>query len=539
MLKNSAHSDTLKDAVLLAFCALLPLLPLLTYLTQNIDSYDFLFYTGLIDQVGSRIWQGDLYPRWLSEANSGLGSPAFLYYPPLAYFIAALFPVADDATGIVRFCMGTGLAAMLAAAFFYLLCREHMARKMAVAAAIIFILLPYRLHVAYVQFGMSVGWATCFAMLTLYMLARWRGGACALKWAALPLAGVLLSHMLSFIVFAPLPFIYVLAHSDAKRTDFTALLKTYGLVLALGAFYLLPAWANTAFIQQAHLTQGTFDYRENFFATASDLFALPYLLLGALALYIYVRKNGFATLEKSGLYAFAAAGFALVAFFIIPLSKPVWSVLSPLAWLQFPYRFYFDLALVFPLLMLLVPSRTWFATVLALCVAGCGFHLWFAFTHVPQNANAMVEETRARRILIPHEYNSAWAASPDPRTLDFYRALPETACYFDDAQNKLVSYSRQDGDITCSVEITADNATLTFRRFYFPNISAHNAKTGAEYKTTPSPVYALAQINLPKGNHEISLQTRPFQGVFIGYLISLIALGFTLTPLANRKKHPR
>src|SRR4051812_12913383 len=39
----------------------------------------------------SASWRaGDVYPRWLPDANSGFGSPVFYFYPPLAYIIPAL-----------------------------------------------------------------------------------------------------------------------------------------------------------------------------------------------------------------------------------------------------------------------------------------------------------------------------------------------------------------------------------------------------------------------------------------------------------------
>ena len=37
-----------------------------------------------------QFWSGELYPRWLAEANKGYGSPIFLVQYPLPYFITAL-----------------------------------------------------------------------------------------------------------------------------------------------------------------------------------------------------------------------------------------------------------------------------------------------------------------------------------------------------------------------------------------------------------------------------------------------------------------
>src|SRR5207249_2439593 len=37
-----------------------------------------------------QFWRGDLYPRWLANANKGLGTPVFYLQYPLPYFTTAL-----------------------------------------------------------------------------------------------------------------------------------------------------------------------------------------------------------------------------------------------------------------------------------------------------------------------------------------------------------------------------------------------------------------------------------------------------------------
>ena len=38
-----------------------------------------------------QLWAGNLYPRWLLDMNSGLGSPTFYFYGPVSYYITSLF----------------------------------------------------------------------------------------------------------------------------------------------------------------------------------------------------------------------------------------------------------------------------------------------------------------------------------------------------------------------------------------------------------------------------------------------------------------
>jgi hypothetical protein len=38
----------------------------------------------------AQFWSGELYPRWLMDMNSGLGSPTFFFYAPIPYFVTSL-----------------------------------------------------------------------------------------------------------------------------------------------------------------------------------------------------------------------------------------------------------------------------------------------------------------------------------------------------------------------------------------------------------------------------------------------------------------
>src|SRR5690349_2562348 len=38
-----------------------------------------------------QFWAGELYPRWLRGMNSGLGSPTFYFYGPVAYYATVGF----------------------------------------------------------------------------------------------------------------------------------------------------------------------------------------------------------------------------------------------------------------------------------------------------------------------------------------------------------------------------------------------------------------------------------------------------------------
>ncbi len=104
MLMNSSRSDKNTNShytnyALAAFAviaALVNLTPLILIVPSGDTSMNYM----QIECYSQQIWQGILYPRWCMNANSGLGSPAPIFYFPLPYYITALFaPLASIEIG--------------------------------------------------------------------------------------------------------------------------------------------------------------------------------------------------------------------------------------------------------------------------------------------------------------------------------------------------------------------------------------------------------------------------------------------------------
>jgi uncharacterized membrane protein len=51
-----------------------------------------------LDQFARELASGHPYPRWLAQSHGGLGAPDFYYYPPVAFYIGALFVFAGLST---------------------------------------------------------------------------------------------------------------------------------------------------------------------------------------------------------------------------------------------------------------------------------------------------------------------------------------------------------------------------------------------------------------------------------------------------------
>src|SRR5262245_15149834 len=91
---------------------------------------------------------GVFYPRWLSTANNGQGSPVTLYYPPLQFFVTAGFNrlAGDTLTALGLSCW---LSLVISGLTMYRFARGLFARSWSIAAAVFYIASPYHLFDLY------------------------------------------------------------------------------------------------------------------------------------------------------------------------------------------------------------------------------------------------------------------------------------------------------------------------------------------------------------------------------------------------------
>ncbi|GIK36696.1 MAG: hypothetical protein BroJett011_05290 [Chloroflexota bacterium] len=272
---------------------LFAVLPLLTHpgLPNTADGPAHLMRQVELNQA----WQeGNFYPRWGTDLAFGHGMPIFSYAPPALYQLTQLFhllglPLDEAMKAVLIFDF------LLYSVGMFLLARRIFGPGPALLAAALYVYAPYRLREAYIQgnYGQFTG-------LAFYPLILWAchglvttGQPGYLVAAAFSLAGLLFSHNISFMLFAPLLAAYLLflliltVFSGAKRRrgeeandnsyasrftlhvshfmrSFLALMAAGLLGLGLAAIFWLPAFGERHEIQLEGITRGFFDFRANF-----------------------------------------------------------------------------------------------------------------------------------------------------------------------------------------------------------------------------------------------------------------------------------
>ena len=272
--------------------------------------YDSITHTMYQYHFSRQFWGGDFYPRWLSEANKGYGSPIFLVQYPLPYFITALLrPILSFSPAATReshelavYCFLMLVAAGLSARIWF---RDRCTPIGSTVAAIAYISLPYTIgQVLYAR--VAIGELAAFVWMPLMFafcdrVHRKRFAMMCAIGAAFAL--LVLSNILYAFVFLPVFVLY--AAVSGKRTVLPVLFAL-ALGICFAAAYLFPLIAYQRFFDpSAFITHHQFGElgRNLLYISSGEVhdyrIAIPGILCVAcltlfVARYIWHGRGGFA-----------------------------------------------------------------------------------------------------------------------------------------------------------------------------------------------------------------------------------------------------
>ncbi|MBP0016986.1 MAG: YfhO family protein [Cyanobacteria bacterium SBLK] len=364
------QKTTTRHLFFIIFIALLVTLPSLFY--GVFDAHDIKVHLLWSNGFSRQFWQGDLYPRWLSDSNAGLGSPSFFFYPPLPYYITSLFhPLfAGDTSGWLTLASSACLSLVLSGITAYFWLGEIATKSAALIGAIAYMLLPYHLSVnLYLRFAFAEYWALVWLPLILYFTVRF------VKGSRLSFLGIILSfsllfftHLLTLMIFAFVPVLYGIILSTGRqriKTGFSVFIALF-LGLGLSAVYWITAittqdnisvgalWPdNPIFYETSFLfVSKQFPYRLAFwnYLELLNLFMGAIVILSCFLLFSQKVKN---SKLESGYWVFISC---ISIFMMTPLSKWFWDIFTILQKIQFPWRFHTLLTLSTSAIIALIVS---------------------------------------------------------------------------------------------------------------------------------------------------------------------------------------
>jgi hypothetical protein len=354
----------------LGIAAVLLSLPMLMYgpMPSGHDTFEHLTF---FRYFAPQFWSGELYPRWLLEINHGLGSPTFFVYPPLPSYVSALLlPVGSvlhfNAFNVAEFLalLGSGICA-------FLWIRTIASGEVALAAGVLYMLLPYHLAVDfYLRDALSECWALVWMPLVLYftmrVLAGQRGAAAGL---AVSYALLILSHIISVFIFSVIPLLVAVTISIRGRKIRSTVSVGGGMLLGTGmsCFYFLPALFHSRYFPVSRLSISLQAYLLHFggslFGAGYFIQTVTWALIGTAAFIAFggamALKGG--SRDRNKQIALWMAVCVVPILLMSHISAPVWMRFPFLFHaVQFPWRLNIVLCLaVLPIAAAILSDISW------------------------------------------------------------------------------------------------------------------------------------------------------------------------------------
>ncbi|HWS49333.1 MAG TPA: hypothetical protein VN174_04765 [Candidatus Methanoperedens sp.] len=482
---------------------------------------------------------GQIPCRWTPDLGYNYGYPLFNFYPPLPYFVGQIFRTFSFS--FVSTVKLTSIVLIITSALaMYLLASSLTGRVGGFLASIFYAYAPYHAVNIYVRGAMNEAWATLFFPLIFYYskkLLTTKLNATYLILLSLSWTGLLLSHnpmALTFsLFFIPWCLYWYFINDHTIRLKPIIIFAISGIfALALSAFFTLPVLFESKLVQIESMFQNYYHYSVHF-VSFKELFFNNYwgdgpsvwgvfdgmsfaigtlhwlfpILIGA---YFVSQSIKTKTLRKNLLPILIVALGFLATLMTHERFSFLWSLLSPIQKIQFPWRFLnhslflFSLSLAFlPLIIkkILPKALIIFALILIASVVFLNYKYFFPVTFGP----------------ITDEQKFSGLAWNNQITSGIYDYLPKTAstaakikaAEYIDAVNpvdtKYQIFASQKGSDWWLFNLQNEtSATFTLATLYFPNFILYDNQEMLNYNVEPE--LGRITIKLEPGLHQIYLK---------------------------------
>lgn len=306
--------------------------------------------------------------RWVPDMGYGFGFPLFNFYPPLPYLFGEVFR-------LLQFTFVDTAKALFVVAFvasgvtMYLFSKEFLGKFGGFVASVFYIWAPYHSVDIYVRGAMNEAWALIWfpaILLGIYKVITVEKEKVS-SWVTLLslfLFALFTSHNLMVMIFFPVAtvwgLIWLIKDRDFGRIRNLIIAGFWGFSLA--AFFSIPVALESKLVHSDSLVKGYYEYIAHY-ATINQLliskfwgygpsvwlegdkmaFQIGHIhwMLSAILGLIVIFKLKTERARGAVFYVFAfmlALGW-IAAFMTHLRSYPIWSVLPPLKYVQFPWRF--------------------------------------------------------------------------------------------------------------------------------------------------------------------------------------------------------
>jgi len=318
-------------------------------------------YTSWAWQFIDALKEEIIYPRWTPLNFWGYGSPTFILYPPLSFYLVAFFNVFTSsvitAMNITKF-----LSLFISASGMFFLVREFYSERIALLSASFYIFFPFTILNMYLFGGfastISFMWFSPI-LLFLYRYLEKRqykyifyAGACY--------GGLILTHLINAYMFTFVILIFVIYMSIVKRRKKDLIVIPFMTVIGLlvSAAYILPLVYERQFLNiEAFIGEGggfhfgdffilpnltTKQLPDHFWPVYYNIFVFYvffFIVLLLLFSYQSIKLRHDITMENAKVVNHFFIGITVVSIFLLfGISTSLWETIPFFKYIQFPAR---------------------------------------------------------------------------------------------------------------------------------------------------------------------------------------------------------
>lgn len=523
------------------------------YFFQAHDARHSIFYLVEFDQT---LRDGYLWPRWSPDFAFGYGYPLFNLYAPLAIYAAEIVHLLGVSmvwsvkTIYILSTIGAGVG-------MYGFTRRLFGENAALITGLAYMFAPFHFVEIYVRSAYAEYVALMLLPLVLWafteLIARPSPRRMALAGASY---GVLaLTHHSTFFTFTPflLLYIFTLMIGTAKTN-----LRAWGrqvafnagagvLGVALAGIYIVPVLLEQKYIKIEQWTSGSYNFAEHFvyfsqflspfwgygYAGPGPVDFMPYqigIAIFGLAVVGTVALAAFAPqMRHRGTMVIFVVATLFSIWLMSPLGEPLWRALPVAALVQFPWRLLIITMLSAAVVIgggvaaLKLDGAPLMLSAVVLVLAGYGY-AQPQYTPIPDWADTPLAVINWDSGSISDRVGMVAVTDEQPTTSPMeaqYRAgepLSVATVLSGDATVETVRH----GGASDTVKFRGGAATVQFYTYDFPGWQVK-----IDGKLVPhrhEPPFGLITVDVPAGEHTISLRMGTTPARTIGGALSLLAL---------------
>ena len=486
--------------------------------------------------------------RWVPDAGYQYGYPQFNFYPPLPYYIGALLHrVGIQYIDSVKILFILGY--ILSAITIFILVSELTDKWSGFVSALLYTYIPYKAVEVYVRGALSEFWAQIFFPLIFWVIYKLikTGKIKYIVWLAISIGFLATTHTLMTMIFAGVAGLWALYWLVTEKWKNVGKVIWGGIVgFGLSAFFILPVLFEKQFVHVESLLSGYFDYRAHFVSLYKLFLSTEWgygssgfpneklnLSLGIVQWVVGLGAIIFALAKfrkdkKNSILTLLLSTVTLLSIFMMHMkSSFIWTMIPPLWYLQFPWRF---LAISTFLLCLLTGFFVYFSGrfkyVLGIILIAVSLALnisffvpkdWLNITDAEKFSGTFWEKQLTISIFdyLPiYGILPPWSKAPD---------FPEVLS----GNVKFLEYKKGSDFQTGVLEATKDSM-IRIPLFDFPgmevrvdgNVVSHvnNNCSGERY------CRGLITFSVPSGKHNIEIRLRDTPIRRIGNVLTLISI---------------